>query len=166
MVSMSYKPVNTLLAYNLLQSFPTSVYGKVQVAYTVRSARKSAGAYANNQDDQHGLTQSNLLPPKDLLRDVMYDEIRARGGFPSWLMERYMKPYGSRAGQLDRTGKPGGNRLSDYLEALGAHITSELASEHGGRPINSSHKEILIVVPNIFSESLKNTNLQVGSSSL
>ena len=166
MVSMSYKPVNTLLAYKLLQRFPASVYENVQVAYTVRSARKSAGAYANNQDDQHGLTKSNLLPPEDLLRGVMYDEIRARGDVRSRLIERYMTPYGSRAGQLDRTGKPGGNRLSDYLEALGAHITSELASEPGGRPINSSRKELLIVVSKGFSESLKNAILQVGSSPL
>jgi hypothetical protein len=96
----------------------------------------------------------------------MYDDHSVRRGVPCLCLESYMHGYGSRAEAFDKTGKPSGDRLSVYLEALGTHITSEVASKRRGRPINSSHKEILIVVPDLWSDSLKATILQVGPSPL
>lgn len=162
-VSMSYKPATTLLAHNLLQNLPHGYFEDVQIFYAVKSEGISPRSYANYE---HDMTKSDFPPHKDLVRHMMYDDHSVRRVFRCLCLESYMQGYSSRAGAFDRTGKPSGDRLSDYLEALGTHITTEIASKRRGRPINSSHKEILIVVPDLWCDGLKNTILQVGSSPL
>ena len=73
---------------------------------------------------------------------------------------------GLRDDQLGGSGKSAKEVFLDYVEALGAHITTEIASKCSGASINRFHKEVLLVVPNNWSGSLQNTILQVGSSLL
>lgn len=56
--------------------------------------------------------------------------------------------------------------LADYLEALGVHITTEIASKCSGTPINRFQKEVLLVVPDRWRDSLESEILQVGRPSL
>ena len=163
---MSSKPATSPSAHNLLQNLPRSLTVDVQVFYAVEPGDRSPGSYVNNQDDEHGMTKSNLTPHKDLVLHMMYDDPSVTRVFRCLRQQIYMETFGSRVGDFDRTGKSEGDRLSDYFEVLGTQTTSEIASKRGGRTINNFLKEILIVVSDMWSDSSTNTILKVGSSPL
>lgn len=165
-VRMSSKPATSPSAHNLLQNLPHSLTVDVQVFYAVEPGDRSPGSYVNNQDDEHGMTKSNLTPHKDLVLHMMYDDPSVTRVFRCLRQQIYMETFGSRVGDFDRTGKSEGDRLSDYFEVLGTQTTSEIASKRGGRTINNFQKEILIVVSDMWSDSSTNTILKVGSSPL
>ena len=76
--SMSYKPAATLLAHSLLQNLPHGYFEDVQVVYAVESEGKSPGSYANNQDDEHGMTRTDLPLHKYFVQHMMSDDPSVR----------------------------------------------------------------------------------------
>lgn len=129
-VRMSSKPATTPSAHKLLQNLLHSLTVDVQVFYAVEPGDRSPESYVNNQDDEHGMTKSNLTPHKDLVLHMLYDDLSVTRVFRRLRQQFHRETSGSRVGDFDRTGKSEGDRLSDYFEVLGTQITFPNEAEY------------------------------------
>ena len=139
---------------------------EVKTAYAVGPDGTAPGDYLKVQDDGHRITRTTFPPPEYLVREMMYDDdlVQARGRHDNVGL-RDDSPHRA-VNNFDGSGKSEKDVFTDYIKALGIHITTEIASKCSGTSINRFHKEVLLVVPNNWSGSLQNTILQVGSSLL
>lgn len=102
-------------------------------------------------------------------RHIIYDDVD-----PAWaIAESHFPEYYIQDLELDdRSARAGGEPiaqshrdiLSALFVALDTQISAEVASMHGGTPIRKFQKEIVIIVPGHWSDSLQHLILQVSPS--
>lgn len=94
-------------------------------------------------------------------RHIIYDDVDpARAIAESHFPEYYIQGLqgGSRSARSD------GDILSALVVALDTQISAEVASMHGGTPVRKFQKEIVMIVPRNWPDSLKHLILQVSPS--
>jgi hypothetical protein len=98
------------------------------------------------------VTRSSFPPYKDLVLHMMDNVVSAQGRDNSVLL-----------GDNDpnRAGKSAKDFLSDYIEALIMHISTEATSQRGGPPSGKSHTELVMLVPTSWLHILKSRILKV-----
>ena len=127
--------------------------------------------YLEDQGDEHRITKTIFAPHKDLMRQMIYDNnlVQCRVdtlGLRDDNLHRAVDNLHRAVNNFDGSGKSAKDILADYVEALGVHITTEIASKYSGTPINRFQKEVLLVIPNRWRDRLESEILQVGRSSL
>jgi hypothetical protein len=101
------------------------------------------------------VTKSSFPPHKNLVRHLTYDEnpaVRLRDNETTAVRQG--------GNDFDRAGTSAKDVLSDYIEALVIHVSTEVASKRSGALFDKFHEEVIILVPTL-PHSLKTTILQV-----